>query len=130
MEEIVWFFLPVMPFAIGLFSVLVLGRFHEKAAKIVYYIAFGLSVILLLYGLWANLWIAAWNPEPPALNIVRLLHIGELLVMAAQAVFLGIYFKKVKARRIIALTLMSTPNTFVLLIFLVGDLLGVYIASD
>ena len=122
-----WLIIPAVPLAIGLFAVLVLGRINEKAAKIVYYIAFSLSVVVLLYGLWANIWIAGWNSDEV---LVRLLHLGEILVLGVQAVFLGINYKKVKVRRILTLTLMATPIIFVPVMFIVGDLLGIYIATD
>ena len=122
-----WLIIPAVPLAIGLFAVLVLGRINEKAARIVYYIAFGLSLVVLLYGLWTNIWIAGWNSDEV---LVKLLLLGELLVLGVQAVFLGIHRKNLKLRRILTLTLMATPIIFVPVMFIVGDLLGVEIVMD
>jgi len=122
-----WLILPGVPLTIGLLAVLALGKLNEKAARIVCFIALGLSVISLLYGLWVNLWIAGWNSE---LAVVRLLDFVGILVLGVQAVLLGINYKKVKVRRIITLTLMATPLLFVPLIFVVGDMLGVEIVMD
>ena len=121
------FILPAVPLAIGLLSILVLGKINVKAASIVYYIALGLSVISCLLGLWGNLWLAAWNSDEP---LVKHLDIAGIIVMGIQLVLLIIYRKNVKARRILGLTILATPLLFVFLTYFVGELLGVEVVDD
>jgi len=121
------FIIPAVPLAIGLLSILVLGKIHAKAASIVYYIALGLSVISCLLGLWGNLWLAAWNSDE---LLVKHLDIAGVIVMGIQLALLIFYRKNVKARRILGLTILATPLLFVMLTYFVGDLLGVEIRDD
>ena len=118
--------LTTLPVLLGILIVLFLEEKNHRLATVFYSILLGLSGILFLFGLWADLWIAGYNSGEFG---GAFLIISGIVVFGIQLVLMVIV-KDVKVRKILGITLMVTPILIIGLTFFVAGMLGIYVATD
>ena len=112
-----------LPQIIGLFSVLFLEKKKHDLALALYWVMVALSIIPCLFvstiGFWSSL--GAYIGAEFARGFI---YIGASILLVAQLAFLIMFFKKSKIRKILVLTLLSTPALIIILMNLAAVLFG------
>jgi hypothetical protein len=112
-----------LPQAIGLFSLLYLDKKNHKLSTTIYYVMIALSIIPCLYMLTIGFgWsLGAYKGVEFARGFI---YVGWPILLVAQLVLFVLFFKKAKTRKIIYLTLLSTPALIYILMNLTANLFG------
>jgi len=123
-----FFFLFTLPIIIGLFSILFLEKRYKKLGTVLYRVMMGLAVPPFLMMLWTVLWCIGWNSGFVEIFLI----VGSFIAFGGQLGLLAGFHiqKKIKARRIIGLTIMATPLVLMILTDCLAGLMDIYIRTD